>query len=101
MKLFLLFFSITVFCSFSFSAEKTPRPVNDKCPYSGKAVNAAETVVFKVCCGNCAKKAAKDVKAFVGKAKAGVKSCPFSGKPAKKNVVVAFCCSKCKGKASS
>ena len=101
MKKILLFLSFVSLCVFSFAATKNAKAVNDKCPFSGKTVNSEQSVVFNVCCGNCAKKAAGDLKSFVGKVKAGNKACPFSGKAAKKKVVVAFCCSKCKGKASS
>ena len=101
MKKFLIFVSFVTLCLFSFAATKEAKPVNDKCPFSDKAINPEETAVFNVCCGKCAKKAASDLKGFVGKTKAGNKECPFSGKPAKKKVVVGFCCSKCKGKASS
>jgi hypothetical protein len=58
-------------------------------------------LTFNVCCNNCMKKAAKDVKGLVKKVKAGNKKCPFSSKPAKKPVVVAFCCGSCVDKASS
>ncbi len=101
MKKILLFLYFTSLCVFLLAAPKNSKAVNDKCPFSGKAVNLEQTAVFNVCCGNCAKKAVGDLKSFVGKAKAGNKACPFSGKAAKKKVVVAFCCSKCKGKASS
>jgi hypothetical protein len=67
--------TITIFgilsMAFFFSAAKKVSPVNSDCPYSGKAV------------------------------KAGNKKCPFSSKPAKKPVVVAFCCGNCVDKASS
>ena len=101
MKKILIFLSFAFLCVFSFAATKNAKAVNDKCPFSGKTINSEQSVVFNVCCGNCAKKAAGDLKSFVGKAKADNKACPFSGKAAKKKVVVAFCCSKCKGKASS
>ena len=101
MKKILLFLSLVTFCIFSFAAVKEAKPVNDKCPFSQKAVDPSETAVFNVCCGKCAKKAAGDLNSFVSKTKAGNKECPYSNKTAKKKVVVAFCCSKCKGKASS
>jgi hypothetical protein len=88
--------------SITFAADKKAEaPVNDKCPISGKAVDSEQVVQLGVCCGNCAKKVAKDAKAAVEKAKGDFKTCPFSGKPAKKFVSVAFCCSNCKGKASA
>ena len=101
MKKILLFLSLVTFCVSSFATAKEAKPVNDKCPFSNKAVNPADVVVFNVCCGKCAKKAAGNLKSFVGKTKAGNKACPYSGNAAKKKLVVAFCCSKCKGKASS
>ncbi len=101
MKKILFLLSIASLSVFSFAAPKNTKSVNDKCPFSGKPVSSDQSVVFNVCCGNCAKKAAGDLKSFVGKVKAGNKTCPFSDKPANKKVVVAFCCSKCKSKASS
>ena len=91
--------------SFAFAAKKAPVPVNEKCPVSGKAVDADQTIGIGVCCGNCAKKVAKDVKGILAKVKSDSKdsdtvnsACPLSGKGIKKVVTVAFCCSKCKGK---
>ena len=87
------------------AAEKKATPVNEKCPVSGKAVDADQTIGIGVCCGNCAKKVAKDVKGILAKVKSDSKdsdtvnsACPISGKGLKKVVTVAFCCSKCKGK---
>ncbi len=87
--------------AFFFSAAKKVSPVNTDCPYSGKAVKAEKVLTFNVCCNNCVKKASGDVKGLVKKVKAGNKKCPFSNKPAKKPVVVAFCCGSCVDKASS
>tara|TARA_A200000159_G_scaffold150587_1_gene160070 strand:+ start:382 stop:696 length:315 start_codon:yes stop_codon:yes gene_type:complete len=87
--------------AFFFSAAKKVSPVNSGCPYSGKSVKAEKVLTFNVCCNNCVKKATKDVKGLVKKVKAGNKMCPFSNKPAKKPVVVAFCCGNCVDKASS
>ncbi len=91
--------------SLAFAAKKAAAPVNDKCPVSGKAVNAGCTIGIGVCCGNCAKKVAKDVKGTLAKVKSDSKDpdtvnsvCPLSGKGLKKVVTVAFCCGKCKGK---
>ena len=91
---------------FAFAAdEKKATPVNEKCPVSGKAVDADQTIGIGVCCGNCAKKVAKDVKGILAKVKSDSKdsdtvnsACPISGKGLKKVVTVAFCCAKCKGK---
>ena len=87
--------------AFFFSAAKKVSPVNTDCPYSGKAVKAEKVLTFNVCCNNCVKKSSGDVKGLVKKVKAGNKKCPFSNKPAKKPVVVAFCCGSCVDKASS
>ena len=91
--------------AFAFAAKKAPVPVNEKCPVSGKAVDADQTIGIGVCCGNCAKKVAKDVKGILAKVKSDSKDtdtvnsrCPISGKGIKRVVTVAFCCSKCKGK---
>lgn len=101
MKKILLFLSFLTLCLFSYGAVKEAKPVNDKCPFSSKAINPEEIAVFNVCCGNCAKKATSDLKGFVDQAKAGNKKCPFSGKVANKKILIGFCCSKCKGKAST
>ena len=101
MKKILAIASALAICvAFSFAAKKAPGPVNDKCPISGKAVNAAQTVDVGVCCGNCAKKVVKDPKLAL-EAKGNFKKCPVSGKAAKKTVTIGFCCAKCKGKAST
>jgi len=96
------------FGAYAFAAKKAPAPVNEKCPVSGKAVNADQTIKIGVCCGNCAKKVAKDVKGTLAKVKSDNKGggdsepvnlkCPLSGNGSKKAVTVAFCCSTCKGK---
>jgi hypothetical protein len=86
---------------FFFTGAKKVAPVNEECPFSGKAVKADKVATFNVCCSKCVKKAAIDVKGLVKKVKAGNKVCPFSSKPANKKVVVAFCCGNCLDKASS
>ena len=97
--------AILGFGAYAFAAKKAPVPVNEKCPVSGKAVDADQTIGIGVCCGNCAKKVAKDVKGILAKVKSDSKdtdtvnsACPISGEGIKKVVTVAFCCSKCKGK---
>jgi len=100
LKRILTFVSILSMALF-FSAAKKVSPVNSDCPYSGKSVKAEKVLTFNVCCNNCVKKATKDVKGLVKKVKANNKMCPFSNKPAKKPVVVAFCCGNCVDKASS
>jgi len=103
MKKFITIFAALALClSFSYAGpKKGAAAVNDKCPISGKAIDKAQTVQLGVCCGNCAKKAAKDVKGTLAKANGDFTKCPFSGKPAKKKVTVGFCCGNCKGKASA
>jgi hypothetical protein len=87
--------------AFFFTAAQKSSVVNEKCPFSGKAVKAGKVAIFNVCCSKCAKKAAADVKALVKKVKAGNDKCPISNKPAKKKIVVGFCCENCVDKASS
>ena len=99
--------------AFAFAAKKAPAPVNDKCPVSGKAVNAEKTITVGFCCGKCCGKAAKILKAggqgakdLLAKVKADNKDgdtvnkvCPFSDKElGKPKLVVAFCCGNCQGK---
>ena len=107
MKKLISIFIATIlgFGAYAFAAKKAPVPVNEKCPVSGKAINAEQTIGIGVCCGNCAKKLAKDVKGTLAKVKSRSKytdtvnsACPISGKRIKRVVTVAFCCSKCKGK---
>ena len=99
-KLLVSFLSILAISIFTIGAKKDV-PVNEKCPFSSKAVKVDKVASFNVCCNNCAKKASSDLKSFIKKTKAGNKECPFSGKPAKKKVQVAFCCGNCVSKASS
>ena len=94
------FGAILALSLFSVGAKKDS-PINDKCPFSGKAVKADKVASFNVCCSKCAKKASSELKSFIMKTKANNKDCPFSAKPAKKKVKVAFCCSNCVEKASS
>ena len=93
-------------------SETAAKPINTKCPMSGKDVDATQTsthegTVVAFCCGNCKKKfdtdPAKYVKNVKGKPINTV--CPISGEAADAEVVsvyqnkaVAFCCKKCKGK---
>ena len=106
MKKILAIASALAICvAFSFAAKKAPSPVNEKCPASGKADDADQTIGIGVCCGNCAKKVAKDVKGILAKVKSDSKdsdtvnsACPISGKGIKKVVTIGFCCPKCKGK---
>ena len=55
MKKILAIASALAICvAFSFAAKKAPSPANEKCPVSGKAVDADQTIKIGVCCGNCA-----------------------------------------------
>jgi endogenous inhibitor of DNA gyrase (YacG/DUF329 family) len=103
-------------------------PINKKCPYTGKDVNAEKTSVYKeatvgFCCDNCKGKfdkapdtEIKKVKEFKAK-KVSVsdvslsladpinKKCPYTGKDVNaeqtsvyKEATVGFCCGNCKGK---
>ncbi len=85
-------------------AEDKSKPINDKCPLSGNAVNADATIDVKVefCCNNCKKKYDEDPAKFhaaVAKSKEG--KCIMNGKDASKSstLTVGFCCNNCKGKA--
>jgi YHS domain-containing protein/uncharacterized membrane protein len=92
-------------------------PVNQKCPISGKPVDASKTVVHEgkliaFCCDDCRAKFQQDPKTFLAKldpsetpSKLINDKCPVSGKPvdASKTAVyegklVAFCCDDCKAK---
>ena len=93
--------AILGFGAYAFAAKKAPVPVIEKCRVSGKAVNAEQTIGIGVCCGNCAKKVAKDVKGTLAKVKSDSKdtdtvnsACPISGKGLRKVVTVAFCSGK-------
>ena len=108
MKKFIAFATaVLIGFSFTFAADKkAPKPVNDKCPVSGKAINAEKTITVGFCCGKCCGKAAKTLKAggkkatdLLGKVKANNKACPISGKAlGKPKLTVAFCCGNCQGK---
>ncbi|MDX1564330.1 MAG: hypothetical protein R3236_02940 [Phycisphaeraceae bacterium] len=81
------------------------KPINDKCPISGKAVDDSKTssVTASFCCGKCLGKFQKSPGKYLGKvAEAEEGKCPISGKTAKESktatVVIGFCCGKCKGK---
>jgi hypothetical protein len=101
-KIITIFAALALCLSFSFAGpKKAAGPVNENCPFSGNAIDKEQTVELGVCCGNCAKKAAKDIKGTIAKAKGDFTKCPFSGKDGKKKVTVGFCCPKCKGKASA
>ena len=79
-------------------------PINDKCPLSGKDVDASKSSEVKVsfCCGNCKGKFEKDPSAISKIEKLPNEKCPLSGKAvaadASTTVAVAFCCGNCKGK---
>ena len=91
---------IFLICNFSFAELDAVKTVNSKCPFSNNKVDSAQTLSYGVCCGNCLKKAAANVSAFIKKTKPNNKSCSFSAKPVRKTFTIGFCCSKCKKKAS-
>lgn len=103
MKKIITIIATIAFClSFSYAApKKEAGPVNEKCPFSGNAIDSEQTIQIGVCCGNCEKKATNDIKGTISKAIGDFTKCPFSGKDVKKKVTVGFCCPKCKGKASA
>ena len=82
-------------------------PVNDKCPFSGKAISKDATYAVGFCCGNCLGKFTKDPAKFLGKVKAVAvnATCPMSGKAINAKItakykgdVVAFCGAGCQKK---
>lgn len=90
-------------CFLASTAIAGEKAINDKCPLSGKGVDASKTssVSLEVCCNNCKGKVEKAPAKFMAKAaKADKGSCILSGKAAKTaaKVNVAFCCGNCKGK---
>jgi YHS domain-containing protein len=97
-------FAITAGLSAAEKAKKASA-INDKCPVSGKAVDASKTSSVEVsfCCGNCQGKFDKNPTAHLGKVKAlPTRNCPMSGKAVDASktskVSVGFCCGNCKGK---
>lgn len=89
---------------------------NDKCPLSGKAINASKVCTISVdvgfCCNNCKGKYESNPSAYTSKIAGIVPQivndvCPMSGRkvdPTKvltiKGEKVAFCCGNCCGKAA-
>ena len=79
------------------------KPINDKCPLSGRDVNPEKTSEVKIsfCCNNCKGKFDKDPGAFIAKVKT-LDKCPLSGRDvsekANTTIKVAMCCGNCKGK---
>ena len=84
----------------SIAEPNSGKTINSNCPISNQKVDSAQTLSYGVCCGNCLKKAAANVSAFIKKTKPNNKSCSFSAKPVRKTLTIGFCCSKCKKKAS-
>lgn len=98
-------FALTAFIGFAQAADKDEAPAvfNDKCPLSGKAVDASKTSEYKVefCCNNCKGKFDKAPAKFLAKAAKGeAGKCIMNGKTAKTSstLTVGFCCGGCKGK---
>ena len=82
------------------------KPINEKCPFSGKDVAAGSTVDVKVefCCNNCKGKFDKEPAKYLDKvAKGEAGKCIMNGKEASKSstLTVGFCCNDCKGKAEA
>ena len=91
-----------------------------KCPVSGKAVDADQTVAFNggevaFCCENCPGAFAKNTKKFAGKANLQLvqskqlkqAKCPLTGRPMNPSklvklagVEISVCCGNCLGKAN-
>jgi hypothetical protein len=95
--------ALIALCFLASTAMAGEKAINDKCPLSGKGVDASKTstVEIEVCCNNCKGKVEKNPAAHLGKAaKANKGECALSGKPAKTSakVTVGFCCGNCKGK---
>ena len=66
MKKILLFLSFSSVCVFLFAETKNAKAVNDKCPFSGKAINLEQTAVFNACCGNWRQESRRRLKVFGG-----------------------------------
>lgn len=103
--------------------EPKAKPINAKCPVSGKDIDAANTVLYKAqsiafCCDKCPAKFEKEPAKYIGKvpefkepvaaadpAKPINAKCPISGKDIDaatafvyKTQAIAFCCNNCRGK---
>ncbi|GEM_PF-461910 len=95
--------ALLALCVLASTAVAGEKAINDKCPLSGKGVNASKTstVEIEVCCNNCKGKVEKNPAAHLAKAaKASKGECVLSGKAAKTSakVQVGFCCGNCKAK---
>jgi len=83
--------------------KEAPKPINEKCPNNGKAINPEKTVSIEVgfCCNNCKGKYDKDPAAYLEKvAKAEDGKCPLSGQAvgeAKSTLTIGYCCERCQG----
>ena len=104
-----IWFSLVAVVTMSFALvgvaeDKKAGPVNAKCPFSGKEINAEATLDIKVgfCCNNCKGKFDKDpIACMTAKPVKALDKCPLSGKDAgdaSSTVTVGFCCNNCKGK---
>ncbi len=103
-------YSLVAVCAMAFagSSALAADPVNDKCPVSGKDVDASKTVDYtqKFCCEKCVAKFEKDPTAYAEKvAAADEGKCPISGKDVAADqsatVTIGACCSKCVKKISA
>ncbi len=105
-KMWMSLLALTVVATISVIgiAEEKSKAVNDKCPFTGKAVNPDATMDVKVefCCNNCKGKFDKDPAKYLDKVAKGEEGkCIMNGKDATKSstLTVGFCCNDCKGKA--
>jgi hypothetical protein len=90
--------------SISMGQDKKAAPINDKCPLSGKDVDASKSSDVKVgvCCSECKSAFEKDPSSISKIEKLPNEKCPLDGKAVAKDasasVAVGFCCGNCKGK---
>ncbi len=88
-----------------FTAAAHADPINDKCPVTGKAVDAERTVDVSIqfCCGKCKTKFDDaPEKSFRKVSKSDEGKCPISGDDADAShtstVTIGVCCGNCQGK---
>ena len=98
-----------------FAFAQDAAPVNKTCPFSGKDIDAGQTITIEkkvaFCCGKCLEKYNEDTAAAAEKVLAAAPqavndACPYSGKEVSKTVTiggqqVGVCCNKCVRKAKA
>ena len=95
---------LTAFMSIAQADDAADTPLfNDKCPITGRDVNAAQTSEYKVefCCKRCKAKFDKEPEKYMDKVAAGEEGkCIFNGREAKTSTTlnIGFCCAGCKAK---